>query len=1032
MTDIATGFVKGCEAFANTRLGEMSGGVWKDSGSLIGSLTSFDSDQIKARWEQLKADIDAMKPIVEAIAKKIDAQTKLIAKMVSETADDVDSDDFDMDVAARVAIRIGMALAAADEAYNIVATELAKDSAGTVNESTRAGLMELWNPWAMPFKNLSGDSQNLLNTFGREVLGITDLVGDLGKVIELDRSGGQFLLVAKIGKTGTSTVGSGQFLSLDQVSFEAFLQFSDREVANPTEAEKPSLNKRGEKYYRGDVAIIGLRLRSILQPGLTQDKMLAKVMPGAPDPKTQTITAISLDTAQGLYLGDGRGNEKAVLPVRYSFPGVELRELAIGILREQATREVTGFEVTTSIAAKMGDAVGMQVVGSGFIVDLNGVADHHQMFADLPISPRWPDAVGLRIEAGPVVGGGFIQRVEREYTVNGQKVKRVEFGGALQLKVLGFGVTAIVILSPDPFSLVLVIGIRFPVAIDLSFGFTLNGIGGILALDRGLDIEALREGMKKRVLDKMLFPDDPVSSAPTLLDSVAHVFPPVSGGFVIGPIVELGWGSQAKFLKMKLGVVLALPDPKIVVLGALTVQVPHEKAAIVDIKAEVFVAITPDYLLLFASMNGSKIAGFEVSGQLGMYIQWSGAGAFEFSVGGFHPEYTKLTGSTPKLGALDRVQINLSPGGKDSPIQFIVKTYFAITAGSVQLGVEGRLSADFKIIAARAWVIVDVIFIWSPRFAFKASIEVGAEVELLGCTIASVMFRGELEGTRPFTVRGRIRVDVWFLPTFDKNVGPITWGEKPAPEQQQIDALSIVAKALNEPDGWKALLPGHAAELVSLATVKDVEGILAHPLSGLEVSQAHVPLGVQITHIGAAKVKADKVSMGVPTSTAGDAAAISPLLTGFPPGHFFDLKGEKLLSRAGYEDMQGGCRIAMATTPKVAATATDEVRYHTYVRDENERLIPRLVDWGFERYAGHVNTSVVGRAQQAAVNPYLPPRPQPEIAVDPLGTSILVDAATGMQVLAGLGALSATQADVIGAALHAEGVADVARVTVRS
>ena len=75
---------------------------------------------------------------------------------------------------------------------------------------------------------------------------------------------------------------------------------------------------------------------------------------------------------------------------------------------------------------------------------------------------------------------------------------------------------------------------------------------------------------------------------------------------------------------------------------------------------------------------------------------------------------------------LTRVTLDFSPGGRDAkgnhkgPIIFTVKLYFAITAGSVQLGVEGRLEADFKVIAARAWLKLDMIFIWSPRFAMDS------------------------------------------------------------------------------------------------------------------------------------------------------------------------------------------------------------------------------------------------------------------------------------------------------------------------
>ena len=156
----------------------------------------------------------------------------------------------------------------------------------------------------------------------------------------------------------------------------------------------------------------------------------------------------------------------------------------------------------------------------------------------------------------------------RIYGTGADKKELVEFGGVIQLEILKVGVYAIGILSPDPFSLVLVMGVRFPTAIELSFGFTFNGVGGILAINRRVDTGELIKGMQTHFIDRVLFPDDPVAEAPKILDQVAHVFPPHDGGFVVGPIVELGWGSQAKIVEAKLGVILALPDPKIIILGA--------------------------------------------------------------------------------------------------------------------------------------------------------------------------------------------------------------------------------------------------------------------------------------------------------------------------------------------------------------------------------------------------------------------------------------------------------------------------------
>ena len=203
------------------------------------------------------------------------------------------------------------------------------------------------------------------------------------------------------------------------------------------------------------------------------------------DPETIKPTAISLDSIDGLYLGDGQGagNEKVVLPIQFNFPAVEVREVALGMVRNPA-KEVTGLELTTVIAAKLGDAVGLQIGGAGVTIALDG---QQTPGGDVPVGgrdPRWPDAIGLRVKAGPIKGGGYLERKVRTYGTGADKQELVEFGGVIQLEILKVGVYAIGILSPDPFSLVLVMGVRFPTAIELSFGFTFNGVGGLLAINR--------------------------------------------------------------------------------------------------------------------------------------------------------------------------------------------------------------------------------------------------------------------------------------------------------------------------------------------------------------------------------------------------------------------------------------------------------------------------------------------------------------------------------------------------------------------
>ena len=95
--------------------------------------------------------------------------------------------------------------------------------------------------------------------------------------------------------------------------------------------------------------------------------------------------------------------------------------------------------------------------------------------------------------------------------------------------------------------------------------------------------------------------------------------------------------------------------------------------------------------------------------------------------------------------------------------------------------------------------------------------------------------------------------------------------------------------------------------------------------------------------------------------------------------------------------------------------------------DESEAASTSTIAGG----SAYASASVVGRAQQQVGNPYLVPQPEPPVSLAAPGSSVVLDVATGAPLLAGLGALSATQATVIADALSAANVADVVRATVR-
>jgi Family of unknown function (DUF6603) len=1023
MTDVATGFLQAVSAFGATRLGRASATTYQDSGSLMTSLADGVPNNTKPAFDQLKADIEAAVDLVKPIIKKIEKQTTLIGKMATDSIADANAGSFTTAEAGRIAVRIGTALLAIDEAVNIIATELARDANGVVNETQRNALMGIWNPWVKPFQDLGDGAGKVVDSLGETLFGIGNASGELADVVSFDRD--NFRLAALLTSTSEQNFG---VLRLNETRLEAFLGFKRREFVNPSEQQKLDLVERDGKWWRADEAVFGLRIFTLIRPGLQNDPLLKKVMPGSPDPSTIKPTAVTLDSIDGFYLGDGEGagNEKLVLPIQFNFPAVEIREVALGIVRNQA-KEVSGLEVTTVIAAKIGDAVGLQIGGAGVSIALDGPVTPQAMFP-WAVSPRWPDAIGLRVKAGPVKGGGYLERKVRVYGTGANKVEIVEFGGVIQLEILKVGVYAIGILSPEPFSLVLVMGVRFPTPIELTFGFTFNGVGGILAINRRVDTAELIKGMQTHFIDRVLFPDDPVAEAPKLLEQVAHVFPPHEGGFVVGPIVELGWGSQAKIVEAKIGVILALPDPMIILLGSVRVRAPAKEAPLTDFRCEVYGEISADRLLIIATLRDSKIAGIAVSGDLGLLIQWGGGGDFGLSVGGWHPRYTEAPDA---LKDLQRLTIDLSP---PAVVKIVVKAYFGVTAGAVMAGVRGDLTADVGVASAHAWLQLDMIFRWSPRFGFAIDIEIGIEIEVFGCSFASIFFKGSLEGTTPWKVQGTATIDVWFLPTFHFDLGPITWGESPPAVEPAKSPLSLIQAAMAEREAWKAVMPLDGDLLAILGRIEEIEGLVAHPLAALEITQSRVPLETHIDRIGSAGVTAHRVSLGLATTSAGPASAVSTVTAPFSPGQFLALEGEALLARSGFDDLPSGCRVGAATTPVPGTPTHADVHWHTYFRDEEEPVDLLFNPAMFAEMLA--NQSLVGRAVAERENPYLSrmakvnPNPAAKVSVLPAGAATVRLVDDGGAVLADLGVLTASEAGRVADTVNASGAAVVTAVAV--
>ncbi len=200
--------------------------------------------------------------------------------------------------------------------------------------------------------------------------------------------------------------------------------------------------------------------------------------------------------------------------------------------------------------------------------------------ADLALGFKPPNGVGLAVDAGVVTGGGFLY-IEPE---------RGQYAGALQLDLAEIvSVTAIGIIdtkNPDGspgFSLLIIITAEFGAGIELGFGFTLIGVGGLLGLNRAVLNEVLMADVKSDAIEDIMFPQNVVANAPRIISDLSALFPPQPGTFLIGPMAKLGWG-EPTLVSVSLGVIIEIPPGDIAILGVLKLVLPAEELEVLRLQ----------------------------------------------------------------------------------------------------------------------------------------------------------------------------------------------------------------------------------------------------------------------------------------------------------------------------------------------------------------------------------------------------------------------------------------------------------------
>ncbi len=394
--------------------------------------------------------------------------------------------------------------------------------------------------------------------------------------------------------------------------------------------------------------------------------------------------ALAWSSRNGVSFKGGGGLE-IELPTHIDIGLVQLNGLQVGI---NPSSEGIPINLSTSFTANFGPlvaAIEQMGITAKFEFAENDQGNLGPLDFVMDFKP--PTGVGLSIDAGVIKGGGFLDLKPEKGEYFG--FLELTFSEVVSLKAVGIINTKMPDGS-DGFSMLVIITAEFGSGIQLGFGFTLLGVGGLLGLNRTMKLEALATGVRTGAVNGIMFPTNIIENAPRIISDLQDFFPVQQDRFLIGPMAKLAWGTPA-LITISLGIIIEIPG-NIVILGILKIVLPTEEASLIKLQVNFIGAIEFDKerLWFFASMYDSRVLFYTLEGEMGLLVGWGAKANFVSSVGGFHPAFNPPALPFPGPERISLSILNESWG------KIRVMGYFAVTSNTAQFGAKAELYFKFS------------------------------------------------------------------------------------------------------------------------------------------------------------------------------------------------------------------------------------------------------------------------------------------------------------------------------------------------